>query len=174
MSVELPAVIELLDLIASGEVDATVARAQLARMATVLDAEHDPHHGDAAAQEYARCFGDCDTCQAAEPGFQQTLAESQTRAEKASDHENYPYVIQGRTAHNAGCYHVDPKRFSSGDLRESEFRTRLKWYAHNQGVATYSAEPVNWDGLVRWAQSNTGPKGGRNYKACKSCNPQIP
>ncbi|MFE9138853.1 hypothetical protein [Streptomyces sp. NPDC007355] len=174
VSIELPAVIELLDLIASGQADAAAVRARLADEAEALDAENDPHHGDPSAQEYARCFGDCDTCTAAEPGFRRTLAESKARADKARDHENYPYIVQGRTAHSAGCYHVDPERFDGGDLRESELRTRLKWYAHNQGVSVYSGEPVNRDGLVRWAQANTGPKGGRNYRACKSCNPQIP
>src|SRR5690242_624587 len=84
-TIEVPAVIELLDLIAAGSVDVERVRQALAQHAVELDAEYDPDHGNPVAQQYARCFGDCDTCKAAEAGFRRVLAESQERVAKALD-----------------------------------------------------------------------------------------
>ncbi|MCK8678415.1 hypothetical protein [Streptomyces lichenis] len=91
--------LELLDLVVAGTLTAQSVREAIAERAAALDAKYDPCHGNEAAQLYARCFGDCDTCWAAEPGFRRTLAEEQERVAKAQDPDTYPYVIMGRTAH---------------------------------------------------------------------------
>ncbi|MFF8955477.1 hypothetical protein [Streptomyces sp. NPDC014894] len=146
----------------------------IAERAAALDAKYDPDHGDEAAQLYARRFGDCDTCRAAEPGFRRTLDEARERAAKALAPETYPYIIMRQTAHLSGCHHASPGRSGAHPLTEHEFRRRLKWHAHEEGVVRYQGEAVDWDGLTRWAQANTGPQGGRYYRACKSCTPPLP
>lgn len=173
-SIEVPAVIELLDLIAAGKVNPAAVRTALAEHAEAMDAKYDPYHGDPEAQKYARCFGDCDTCQAAENAFRRAAAASQARINKARDPENYPYTIMGRTAHLTGCTHASPSRWAGEAADEAEFRQRLKSFAHKEGLSEYTGEPVDWDGLVRWAEANTGPQGGRHYRACKVCKPQLP
>ncbi|MFI8515338.1 hypothetical protein ACIGHB_29840 [Streptomyces sp. NPDC085460] len=174
VSVELPAVIELLDLIGSGAVDVATARAELTKAAEALDAAHDPHHGNPAAQRYARCFGDCETCQAAEPEFRQILAAAQARAAKALDHASYPYVVLGTTVHQSGCYHASPARHLGGNRRRSEVRTDLKLYAHDAFVSVYSGEAMDWEALVGWTKANIGPRGGPRFKACGTCHPRLP
>ena len=173
-SIEVPAVVELLDLIAAGKAEASSVRAAIVEYAESMDAAHDPYHGDPQAQEYARCFGDCDTCKAAEDAFRRAAAESQARIDKARDPENYPYIVMGRTAHLSGCTHASPARWAGQPSDEAEFRRRLKSFAHKEGISEYQGEPVDWDGMTRWAQANTGPQGGRHYRACKTCTPPIP
>ncbi|MFB7341248.1 hypothetical protein ACFCZ6_14420 [Streptomyces hydrogenans] len=174
VSVELPAVMELLDLIGSGAVDATMARTELARAAEAVGAAHDRHHDDPAVQKYVRCFGDCDTCQAAEPEFRRILAAAQARAAKARDHESHPYIVLGSTVHQSGCHHASPAHYLGGDSRGFEFHSSLKWHAHGEGIAVYKGEAMNREALVRWTKANTGPRGGRRYKVCGTCNPQLP
>jgi hypothetical protein len=173
-TIEAPAVIELLDLIAAGTVDATAARRAIAAQAAALDAKYDPDHGNEAAQKRARCFGDCEICQAAEPAFRRARAESEARVAKARDHANYPYIIHGQTAHLATCHHAAAQHWYSKPLSDDEFRHQLKWHAHDERTSLYRGEPVDWDGLVRWAEANTGPQGGRHYRACKACKPPVP
>jgi hypothetical protein len=174
IAIEVPAVIELLDLVSQGRIDPSSARQALADFAAQLDAAYDPEHGNAEAQKYARCFGDCDVCQAAEPGYRRIAAETQARIAKALDTENYPYIINGSTAHLATCSHAAPHRWQAQAPSEQDFRRRLQMYAHREGIVEYQGEPVDWDGLVRWTQANVGPKGGIRYKACKVCRPHLP
>lgn len=174
LTVELPAVLELLDLISDGSADADTARRALAEQAAALGTEHDPNYGDEAAQKFARCFGDCDICQAAEAGFRRDRSEAEERASKARDHESYPYLIRGRTAHLSTCHHVAPQRHHVEPLQDREFRQQLRWHAHGKGNSLYPGEPVDWNRLLRWAEANTGPHGGKHYRACKDCKPPLP
>jgi hypothetical protein len=173
-SIEVPAVIELLDLIAAGKTDAPSVRAAIIEYAEAMDADHDPHHSDPQAQRYARCFGDCDICKAAEDAFRRSAAEAQARIDKARDPDNYPYILMGRTAHLTVCTHASPSRWAGQPADEAEFRRRLKGFAHKEGISEYQGEPVDWDGLLRWSEANIGPQGGRYYRACKVCKPQLP
>src|SRR5690349_24589318 len=78
-TVELPAVIELLELIKLGSVRAEHVQEELARIGDELDAEYDPEHHDVEAQAYARCFGDCKRCQEAEPEFRREIGRASCR-----------------------------------------------------------------------------------------------
>lgn len=86
--------------------------------------------------------------------------------------------MTGRLAHAADCRHAaDVARYVGVYDRSNEerFRALLKQYTHrDRSLIEFDHEPLDWDGLERWAQGRTGPQGGRYYRACKVCRPQIP
>ncbi|MFJ6608198.1 hypothetical protein [Streptomyces lydicus] len=178
LMIEAPVVFELLDRIDDGTITASAARNVLAQVTRHMTEQCDGQHANEEAQAVARCFGDCEECTQSEEAFVRYDAAKRERASKARDHADYPYIVTGRLAHATSCRHVaDVARYVGVHDRSQEdrFRSLLKQYTHrNKSLIEPDHEPLDWDGLERWAAARTGPQGGRYYRACKVCRPQIP
>ncbi|MEU6332016.1 hypothetical protein ABZ851_32890 [Streptomyces sp. NPDC047049] len=178
LMIEVPVVFELLDGIEDGTITSSAARDVLGQVTRDMTKHCDGQHDNEEAQAVARCFGDCDDCKQTEAEFIRYDTAKRDRAAKARNHENYPYIVTGRLAHAADCHHVaDVARYAGVYDRSNEerFRALLKQYTHrDRRFIEMDHEPLDWDGLERWAEGRTGPQGGRYYRACKVCRPQVP
>ncbi|WP_043266795.1 hypothetical protein [Streptomyces sp. CT34] len=172
-SIETPAVLEILDMVALGQASAGEVRAALAQTGEKLCATHDRDYGDPDSEALARCYGDCQRCQDREPEVRRTI---EARAERSRNllKPEYQYVICGRLAHSSECRHVSDLRRHAEPVPDYEFRFLLHEVVHDECSLDDSFEPVTYDGLLRWCQANTGPQGGRYYRSCKTCNVQFP
>ncbi|MEV6574999.1 hypothetical protein [Streptomyces sp. NPDC051577] len=66
VSVELPAILELIDLARAGVMSLDDVRERLAAHAHEIAVENDPAEADPERRTRRRCFGDCDTCTGAQ------------------------------------------------------------------------------------------------------------
>lgn len=176
-AIEVPAVIEMLEMIAAGKADPLEVKEALTQAANNLTAECDPSRTGPDNNGGERCFGDCAQCVEHEAEYRRIVAEQAERARKAKD-PAYEYVVTGRIAHSAGCRHVSHLAMHWPPRDEQGFRRALSHFVHKELPSSMSIkpthEPVTKDGLRRWCEANTGPQGGRSYRACKTCKPQLP
>ncbi|OEJ21861.1 hypothetical protein AR457_39910 [Streptomyces agglomeratus] len=171
-SIEVPAVIELLELIAAGKTTAVEVKSQLTDAANKVIARCDIYKDD-EGRAVERCFGDCDQCEAREPEFRAALAKEAQNAANAAD-PAYEHVVSGATVHTAACKHVERLSHYRPPRDEDDFRSQLHMFVH-QGISMglgYTA--LTAAGLREWCAAHLGPQGGRKYRACRTCEPQLP
>lgn len=174
-SIEVPAVIEMLELVTMGKASAGQVREALAQAAQRLNSTHDRDYGNPAAEAVARCYGDCQRCLDREAEVRRDFDHRLEQVKKARSPE-YQYVVSGRIAHSTECRRVlgYDRLHWPGATYEEAFRNALHAVVHDDSRVEDTYEPVTWEGLVRWCEANTGPQGGRYYRACKTCKVQIP
>lgn len=165
-SIELPAVMRLLDLVTAGEVTAERAQAVLGRIAQAYE-QQVPEE-----QRPSRCYGDCERCQANRSEVQQHLLEGERRRQRYRDPQRYPFAVSGTTIHTISC-HTVPNLPGQWDTAEELDRT-VFWFTHRGGMPVLPYEPLTTEELERWRAERTGPQGGRRYRLCKVCDPQVP
>ncbi|WP_067574452.1 hypothetical protein [Nocardia acidivorans] len=180
--VELPAVIQTLDLVAAGELDLQDVRAALAKVAaamerTELDA-HEAENGETLTPELLRCQGDCPRCLANYDTIRVRHAESARRRARALDPGLYPVAVTNSTVHRVTCREVArthrSPRFDSDTDDDDMFRHEVKSFTHRGITYELPHAPLTADEYDRWRAERTGPHGGLKYRLCKICDPAVP
>ncbi|MGV9267359.1 hypothetical protein ACWDRR_22160 [Kitasatospora sp. NPDC003701] len=187
-SIELPAVLDLLELIAKGQVNPRTAREALRDAAegiylpfTNMQFEHDRNM-------MARCERDqvsCPLCERRRGWFEGLLDAKDDWWERYNQPEVYPFIAGSGTVHTVACSvtrRVLPNQYErpSGD----DYGLELRRYAHCVDASSGRSpldhdsryprwKPLNAPETRAWMEANTGPKGGRLYKLCGHCEPAL-
>ncbi|MEU8776501.1 hypothetical protein [Streptomyces sp. NPDC048606] len=171
--VETPVVIQLLDLVAAGEVSAKDARDALAAAAAKLIRTHDPDEADPREYAAARCYGDCERCRARRPEFEAIHARALVEKAKGADTLTYPYAVTRNGLHRSDCPHITD---TISHIRGYEMRD-LKSFVHedeeHSGWAAFSTF-LDRNEAAAWVAERCGPRGGRQYRLCRICSPEHP
>ncbi|MFI8343977.1 hypothetical protein ACIF8W_28450 [Streptomyces sp. NPDC085639] len=185
-SVELPAVLDLLEHVEQGVVEAGAARALLSEAAETLygpfgcRAFEDP----AKVRVACRAAGGCSLCEERRSWFEELLDHSDLLWERLHQPMMYPFAAGRRGIHDTTCAVV--RRETPDNYR------RPAGEAYTQALHHYSHSVVSYDRDVfesarsypsftamtaeearAWIAERTGPKGGRNYTWCQRCAPAL-
>ncbi|MFJ9558382.1 hypothetical protein ACIRPH_31630 [Nocardiopsis sp. NPDC101807] len=185
-SVELPAVLDLLDAVAAGQEKATDVRSML------LDAV-DKIYDSASCYEYethedklAWCKrdGGCRTCERSRRRFARHLETMAERWRRWTLHDEFPFAVgNSKGLHTVGCSVVRrhmPDGFITHEPGDEE---ALRAFAHADDDHDLTFAESGWasgdipfrlmsaEETRAWMAENTGPKGGRHYKRCRVCAP---
>ena len=186
-TVELPAVVDLLDRIEGKQVTAADVRDVLLQAADALygpfrcwDAE-DPRALRAACSQ----AGGCSLCEQRRSWFDAMLDGTDERWKRLQRPEEFPFAAGRQGIHTASCPVVSretPAHYArpTGDT----YTQALNAYSHTvdphsdrdyfEGSATYPRfEAMTTQEAHAWIAARTGPKGGRNYKRCQRCAPTL-
>ncbi|WP_067904515.1 hypothetical protein [Nocardia vaccinii] len=176
--VELPAVVELLDLVAAGERDLGDVRAALARVAAGMERTElesaETEGGRTLTSETLRCFGDCPRCLANYDTIRAHWAEAARRLARPLDPQLYPVAVTSSAVHRVTCREVvrthDSRWYDNDDVIPFE----VKQYTHEGALGELPHAPLTADEYDRWRAERTGPHGGLKYRLCKICDPEVP
>ncbi|MCY0924250.1 hypothetical protein OTB19_39405 [Streptomyces sp. H27-H5] len=178
VSVELPAVLELIDLARDGVVSLDDVREQLAARAHEIAVENDPGEADPERRARRRCFGDCDTCQAKKPEFEAHHAHAVEQKARHAQPDLYPVSVGGSSLHRVTCWYVQDqvRSVNAGDDPRWPVWRDLRDYAHDGSLTTafwtqYTALPRHE--AASWIGEHTGTRGGKRYRTCKLCDPDL-
>ncbi|WP_159476246.1 hypothetical protein [Streptomyces caniferus] len=186
-TVELPAVLELLEQIDEGRVNALDARNYLAQSVDLLydafrcfEAE-DPDELRATCREAGRC----PLCDERRPWFEGLLDGSDARWQRLQQPEEYPFAAGQHGLHETTCSVVrreTPSNYARpiGDA----YVAALNAFCHTvdphssredfEGSRDYPRfQAMTAQEARQWVTERTGPKGGRNYKRCQRCAPPL-
>lgn len=178
--VELPAVIEMLDLVAAGDLDPADVRAALAQVATEMERADLNHHGaedgTPLTPELVRCFGDCPRCLANYDTIRVRHAEAERRRARPLDPQRYPVAVTASTVHRVTCREVvRTHRRRGGPIGDDAWlRHAVKSFTHHGMTYELPHAPLTADEYDRWRAERTGPHGGLKYRLCKICDPEVP
>ncbi|MEU6054196.1 hypothetical protein ABZ829_27720 [Streptomyces xanthochromogenes] len=168
--IEVPAVIEMLDLIESGQATVSHVRQTLADMAGQIIERCDPEPD----MDDDRCFGDCERCKAAEPEFRAGIERDLKLAARARLPE-YRWQVGGSSVHASHCPHVaHTARYKGPWNGEDGFFSELKMLVHEGSQIQRPYTPMTDQLLEQWMADRIGPAGGKKYRLCKTCSPAIP
>ncbi|WP_148281609.1 hypothetical protein [Nocardiopsis alba] len=121
---------------------------------------------------YARCFGDCDLCMRRKAKYEGYVAKYSAWAQAweaaGASPDRYPFAMTKSTVHRSDCGIVTPAPYS---LQHKPID--LRTFAHIEGDVMVGALPSTRHETHVWMSERTGPKGGRNYRLCKTCSPEI-
>ncbi|MEV8021822.1 hypothetical protein AB0O76_36955 [Streptomyces sp. NPDC086554] len=179
VSIEVPAVIELLARVQAGTLSIEDLRSFLATQANEIAVDYDPREADPIQRETNRCAGDCDRCQAKRPEFDRLHQEALEQKAKFDQPGVYPYTVSRSSVHLTTCPEVTR---SLGAIKQfpNSFWTvesALRHFTH-EGAMTSSWAAHYWPmarhEAASWTAEHTGPKGGKQYRLCKICNPEHP
>lgn len=185
-SVELPAVLELLERIGDGRVAAREAHTLLLKSADLLydafrcwEAE-DPDELRTRCREAEGCV----LCRERRPWFDKMLDEADGRWRRFQQPERYPFTAGRQGLHETTCSVVRREMPSEFTRPTGEdYLEALNAFGHTVNY-TYTEEfegsgaYPRWDVMTVeearvWVAERTGPKGGRNCKRCQRCAPAV-
>lgn len=186
-TVELPAVLELLERIGDGRVTAHDARSVLLKSVDLLydplrcwEAE-DPDDLRNACLE----AGGCVLCEKHRSWFDGLLAKADDRWQRLQQPEKYPFAAGRQGLHETSCS-VVKREMPSDYVRPTgeDYVVALNAFSHTgdphsssedfEGSRNYPRFEVMTPEEARaWIAERTGPKGGRNYKRCQRCAPAL-
>nr|WP_012840404.1 hypothetical protein [Streptomyces sp. W9]ACX85519.1 pCQ3_18 [Streptomyces sp. W9] len=168
-TIEVPAVIELLELVQAGKVTLEDVKDELTNVANAITRQHDDGLG---ISNDDRCFGDCDKCEARKPEVLARYARFRTNAAKARDPQ-YTHIVSGSSVHLPTCRHVkEVARFREPD--DADIAMAVRGLAHDGYILGTEHTPVTAEELAAWRAERTGPRGGHQYRPCKTCQPTLP
>ncbi|MGW2583599.1 hypothetical protein ACWCYZ_20090 [Streptomyces virginiae] len=185
-SVELPAVLDLLEHVEQGVVKAGAARALLLEAAEKL---YDPF-GCSAFEDPAKVRADCQAtggcvlCEERRSWFEELLDHSDVLWERLQQPEAYPFAAGRRGIHDTTCSVVKRETPDNYARPVGEAYTQaLHLYSHTvlpydrdifESVRSYpSFTAMTAQEARTWIADHTGPKGGRNYARCQRCAPAL-
>lgn len=184
--IELPAVLDLLDAVAKGDLKASSAREELLKVLDVLYDEADCYDFESSEDKLSWCVrdGGCSTCAARREEFTHHLATMSERWRRWTLPEHFPFAVGNSNGlHTVGCGVVRrdmPVEFPAHKPSDAE---ALRAFAHlgdpydprsrdlDQSLGNVPFQPMSAEETRAWMAENTGPKGGRYYKHCRSCAP---
>ncbi|WP_067601328.1 hypothetical protein [Nocardiopsis listeri] len=185
-SIELPAVLDLLDAVAKGDLKASSAREELLEVLHVLYDEAECHDFESPEDKFSWCVrdGGCSTCAARREEFTHHLATMSERWRRWTLPEHFPFAVGNSNGlHTVGCGVVRrdmPVEFPDHNPNDAEV---LRAFAHpgdlyaprSRGMERFLGNVpfqfMSAEETRAWMAENTGPKGGRYYKRCRSCAP---
>ncbi|MFJ5120971.1 hypothetical protein [Kitasatospora sp. NPDC088548] len=184
--IELPAVLDLLDLVRDGRADPAQARELLLRAARELYVPFEAYAFEDEGDLEARCQQDprdCPVCRAHRDWFEGELDAADDLWARYSKPEAYPFIAGRSGLHEVTCSVVRremPQAYArpAGDT----YTTELRRYAHSvdphsgHSDLEYDRSYPHWKAMTAaetraWMAERTGPKGGRSYKTCGRCAP---
>ncbi|RNG26223.1 hypothetical protein EEJ42_15580 [Streptomyces botrytidirepellens] len=184
-TVELPAVLELLDGIHHGRTNARDAQSVLLKAAHLLynplrcfEAE-DPDE----LRTVCRQNGGCALCEERRSWFDALLDDSDARWNRLQEPESYPFTAGRNGLHETTCS-VVKREIPSSYARPTgdAYTSALHAFSHTvdphssqddfEGSGDYPRfEAMTSQQARKWITDRTGPKGGRHYKLCHLCAP---
>ncbi len=181
--VEVAGVARLLQAVTAGEAIAEQVERQLVALAeaaerAVLADEPSPFSPTATA-ESLRCNGDCPACESKRAELDEWHDEIERRVERFKHHDRYPFAVSGSSIHAITCRTLVASRRArpvrAGRDSELLYRRELHSFTHGfPGNSALPCLPVTEAELQRWRAKRTGTHGGRRYRLCKVCDPQVP
>ncbi|MCZ1011906.1 hypothetical protein [Streptomyces lydicus] len=186
-TVELPAVVDLLQKIEDGQVAAADARDLLLQAADVL---YDPFRcweAEDPGELRAACAqtGGCSLCEQHRGWFEALLEGADERWRRLQNPRDYPFAVGRQGIHTTSCAVVgreSPDHYArpTGDA----YTRALNAYSHTvdphsdrdefEGSSAYPRfEALTTQEAHAWIATRTGPKGGRNFKRCRRCAPAL-
>ncbi|WP_435609681.1 hypothetical protein [Streptomyces sp. C10-9-1] len=187
-AIELPAVLDMLDTVAAGQVQAADARAALlegvAQLYGPLRCFEDEDEDVQLA--VCRARGGCPLCQGERKGWFDGLLDSADRQwARFTAPEEYPFTAGQNGIHETTCSVVarnNPATYARPT--GPAYVEALRRYAHSvdphSGRSDFYGDQdyprmhsMTTEEAHQWISKNTGPKGGRNYKRCARCSPAV-
>ena len=183
--IEVPAVMDLLEAVAAGTITAGQARRGLATAVRVAYVECEAHLDEPVTPVTDQCGpdGTCTDCARQQDAFDQALAASHARWDRAQRHTEYPYAVSKSSVHTTRCpvtrRHI-PAHYTRPATGTAEYAQALAAFAHRDIHAPDWAfepdwlltfEPLTAEATRTWMTERTGPKGGHAFKTCRRCNP---
>jgi hypothetical protein len=174
-SIEMTAMLRLAELVEAGTISAAEMKANLVGLCeeTAEIAEEADVIGRYGTWGEG-CVPGCRTCAQAKPKFEAGYAERLAQTERAKDPAAYPYVVGKSSLHRASCHTVEEYvRPMKWEPDESD----LRMFAHHDVVrssCTALRHVLSVDETKQWIADHTGPAGGRHFRTCKICKPEVP
>ncbi|MFD5610576.1 hypothetical protein [Kitasatospora sp. NPDC127060] len=185
-SIELPAVLDLLQLVQDGRADPGQARDLLLLAARELYIPFEAYTFEAEDHLEALCLQDppnCPLCQARRDWFESELDAADNLWARYTQPEKHRFIAGRSGLHEVTCpvaRREMPPTYArpAGDA----YTAQLRRYAHSvdphsgQSDLEYARDHPRWKAMTSaearaWMAENTGPKGGRSYKKCRRCAP---
>ena len=187
-SVELPAVLDLLDAVADGKQSAADTRKVLLDAVNVLYDEAGCYEHETPEDKLDWCVrgGGCQTCEFYRDRFSRYLKTMAERWRRWNLPEKYPFAVgRSKGIHTVSCTVVRRRMPSGFTEHDPGDPVALRAFAHPHTYDDFyypGFETQNLPGEVpfhlmtdeearAWMNKNTGPKGGRHYKRCRHCAP---
>lgn len=185
-SIELPAVLDLLDAVAAGEEQATDVRKMLLGVVDKIYDSAECYEYETHEDKLAWCKrdGGCRTCERARASFARHMETMAERWRRWTLPDEFPFATgnsRGLHAVTCGVVRRDmPDGFTAHQPSDEE---PLRAFAHaydDFGLPLEEAEqlpahvpfhPMSGEETREWMTTHTGPKGGRHYKRCRMCAP---
>ncbi|MFC8450837.1 hypothetical protein [Kitasatospora sp. NPDC057223] len=183
--IEVPAVLDLLSAIAAGTVTADQAHRGIATAVRVAYVECEAHLYEPVTPVTDRCGpdGTCTDCARQQDAFDQALAASHARWDRAQRPAEYPFTVGKSSVHTTRCpvtRRSIPAGYAQPATGSPEYAQALAAFAHRdvhrpdwefQPGWLLTFEPLTTEATRTWMAERTGPKGGRAYKQCRRCDP---
>lgn len=185
-SIELPAVLDLLDAIAQGGLDASSAREELLNKLDVLYDEAGCYDYESPRDKLSWCIrdGGCPICTLQQKAFTRHLAMMAERWRRWTLSEQFPFAAgNAKGLHTVGCGVVHRHMPDDFPDHKPDNTEALRAFAHlndpyepfPQGLDQLPGylpfHPMSAEEARAWMAEHTGPKGGRYYKRCRHCAP---
>ncbi|MFJ3497821.1 hypothetical protein ACIPPJ_30110 [Streptomyces sp. NPDC086091] len=185
-SMELPAVLELLQQIGDGHLTAPAARGVLLKSADMLYGPLRCWEAEDADALRAACLasGGCVLCEERRTWFDGLLDEADVQWKRWQQPENYPFAAGQQGIHETSCSVVRrmmPTEYArpTGEAYGKALNSFSHAEDHHYGGAFEDSgdyprlDVMTPDEARSWVAERTGPKGGRNYKLCRRCAPAV-
>ncbi len=182
ISVELPAVIEMIGLVAQESASAEELRQRLLRLAEEIRVEYDePSLGlddepVSSAPWGSDCPAACAVCSASKPDFEARQAEVNAQRERLAAPDSYPFAAGTRTLHRSVCRDAQTagnwEAFGAWNAVQAQ-RRLLREFAHHDNRGP-DMRVLTADEAAEWVRRRIGPRGGMQYRLCRLCSPESP
>jgi hypothetical protein len=188
VAIELPAVLDMIRLVADGTTTADDLVKHLETIAEKLRTEFDALDRSGDDEDEPVAWGadcpasGCALCDGAREEYEATKAQLLVQQTRLQDPITYPYAAGEHTLHRSTCRTAQDsigKPLGLNDWRNSPERQTqdLREFAHhgyrNNGWAAQMVA-LNPAETTHWISNRVGPRGGAQYKLCKVCHPELP
>ncbi|WP_017584296.1 hypothetical protein [Nocardiopsis valliformis] len=185
-SIELPAVLDLLETVAAGEEQAADARELLLNVVDTLYDSAGCYDYETVEDKLAWCVrdGGCQTCEEQRSSFAHHLETMAERWRRWTLPDEFPFATGSSMGlHTVKCGVVRRDMPDGFTAHKPDDVAPLRAFAHayddfglpvdesEQLPAHVPFQPMSGEEARAWMTENTGPKGGRYYKRCRMCAP---
>lgn len=185
-SIELPAVLDLLQAVVAGDEKAADVRDALLKVPGLLYDAAGCYDHETDQDKLAWCVrdGGCRACEQGRRPFARHLEAMAERWRRWNLPEEYPFIAgNSKGLHTVKCSVVRQHMPDHFTAYEPDDADRLRAFAHSRYA--YDLEPTTQEPFSEqvpflpmtaeqaraWMAENTGPQGGRYYKRCQRCAP---
>lgn len=175
--VELPAVKEMIEMLAQGYVTGQELHEALdafAQRISPQDSRND--YAETAVTEYD-CPHGCPVCAGARAEFDAIAVESFMHKVRLADPDRYPYAAGKTTLHRSNCPRVARYVGRAEPVGSPWLLTDLPAFAHHGVCSTTWAagmKVLTAEEATEWVRWQTDPRQGTGYKLCCHCLSPVP
>ncbi|MFC4032819.1 hypothetical protein ACFO3J_15165 [Streptomyces polygonati] len=175
--IELPAVREMIDLVAQGQVTAPELHQALDEFARRFHAPDRPATTFDEETIGEDCPHGCPMCAGARAEFDAIAAESLTHKVRLSDLDAHPYAAGKHTLHRSSCPKVSRFVGRVEPVGSPRFLAGLPAFAH-QGVCSTAwaagMQVLTTEEAAEWIRRKSTQSEAAGYKLCYHCDPPLP